>query len=85
MCYPEVILEATEMCSLWGVEAKLKDTRVAKKIRDELCKDSRLIHPHDHFREIHYHAYTLTEKRTSQYFIRMFCHQQVSWIHRHSQ
>jgi len=40
------------MCRIWGIEAKLKDTRVARKKRhlDELAEDSRLKSAEQRFR-----------------------------------
>src|SRR5664279_2500458 len=50
--FTDAIDEATQICRLWGVEAKFKDTRVSKKTRhfDELSEDSRLTNPEARFR-----------------------------------
>ena len=40
--FTDAVDEATTICQLWGVEAKFKDTRVARKKRhfDELAEDT---------------------------------------------
>ena len=50
--FTDAVNEATTICQLWGVEAKFKDTRVARKKRhfDELAEDTRLTNADERFR-----------------------------------